>query len=153
MKKYFKDFTISSYFNVISIILILVSMILAISSSSNVGYAIDELGWIIFFSILSIVLILSSFYLGYKFNNNLISFVPLLISVILLGLCFMFVLNSRTYLIGTLWVTKLDQSNSNAVNAMNTGAPSFIMYLVSMVLITITSFFNIKKENKKTQTM
>ncbi len=149
MKNFLKNLTIPSYMSLVSVILILVSLILGIISSSYVGYNIPELGWVIAFSILSILLILSSLYLGEKHENHLISYLPMLVAVVLLGLCFLFVLKNRTYLIGTLWVTKLDQSNPNAVGAMNAGAPSFILYFASMILLSIASFFDIKKKSKE----
>ena len=44
---------------------------------------------------------------------------------------------------GTLWFTKLDRSNQYAVAAMNTGAPAFIMYFLSMIILTVGSFFDL----------
>ncbi len=149
MKNFLKNLTIPSYLSLASVVLIVVSLILSIVSSNYVGYGIPELGWVIAFSILAILLILSSLYLGEKYENHLLSYLPMLVAVILLGLCFLFVLKNRTYLIGTLWVTKLDQSNPNAVGAMNAGAPSFILYFVGMILLSIASFFDIKKKSSK----
>lgn len=49
---------------------------------------------------------------------------------------------------GTLWFTKLDESNQYAVAARNTGVPSFIMYFISMVILSVASFFNLAKNDK-----
>ena len=98
--------------------------------------------------IIAILAIVGSYFLSLKFGNKLISYLPLLVAGVLAGLCFIFVLNARTYLIGTLWVTQLDLSNPYAVAAMNTGAPAFIMYCVSMVILAVGSFFNIIPEKK-----
>ena len=62
-----------------------------------------------------------------------LSYAPLLVAMVLSRICFTFVISSRTYLMGTLWFTKLDESNQYAVAARNTGVPSFIMYFISMV--------------------
>lgn len=139
---------ISCYINVVAALLILVSMFLTIASSTNIGFSIDELGYIIAFSIIAILAIAGSYFLSLKFGNKLVSYLPLLVAAVLSGLCFIFVLNARTYLIGTLWVTQLDLSNPYAVAAMNTGAPAFIMYCVSMVILAVGSFFNIIPEKK-----
>lgn len=139
---------ISCYINVVAALLILVSMFLTIASSTNIGFSIDELGYIIAFSIIAILAIAGSYFLSLKFGNNLLSYLPLLLAAVLAGLCFIFVLNARTYLIGTLWVTQLDLSNPYAVAAMNTGAPAFIMYCISMVILAVGSFFNIIPEKK-----
>lgn len=146
---FLKKFGISCYINVVAAILILVSMILSIISSTNIGFAIDELGYVIAFSIISLLGIVSSYFIAKKFGNNLLSYVPLLVAAVLSGICFIFVLNSRTYLIGTLWVTQLDLSNPYAVAAMGTGAPAFIMYCISMVIIAVSAFFNIVPEEKQ----
>ena len=145
---FFKKIGISCYINALAAVLILVSMILAIVSSTNVGFGIDELGYIIAFSIIAILAIVGAFFLSLKFGNKLVSYLPLLVAAILSGFCFIFVLNARTYLIGTLWVTQLDLSNPYAVAAMSTGAPAFIMYGVSMFILAIGSFFNIISEKK-----
>lgn len=139
---------ISCYINVVAALLILVSMFLTIASSTNIGFSIDELGYIIAFSIIAILAIAGSYFLSLKFGNKLVSYLPLLVAAVLSGLCFIFVLNARTYLIGTLWVTQLDLSNPYAVAAMNTGAPAFIMYCISMVILAVGSFFNIIPEKK-----
>lgn len=139
---------ISCYINVVAALLILVSMFLTIASSTNIGFSIDELGYIIAFSIIAILAIAGSYFLSLKFGNKLVSYLPLLAAAVLSGLCFIFVLNARTYLIGTLWVTQLDLSNPYAVAAMNTGAPAFIMYCISMVILAVGSFFNIIPEKK-----
>ncbi len=149
--KFLKKLGIASYIDVFAAVLILVSMFLSISSSNNLGYAIPELGLLITFSIISILGIAASIFLGCKFGNKLYAYLPLLISCVLSGFCFYFVLNSRTYLIGTLWATKLDQSNPYAVSAMGSGAPAFIIYCASMLIIAVSSFFNIVKEEKKTE--
>ena len=145
---FLKKLGISCYINAVAALLILVSMFLTIASSMNVGFSIDELGYIIAFSIIAILAIVGSYFLSLKFGNKLISYLPLLVAGVLAGLCFIFVLNARTYLIGTLWVTQLDLSNPYAVAAMNTGAPAFIMYCVSMVILAVGSFFNIIPEKK-----
>ena len=136
------------YISLIALVLIFVSMILAISSSTNLGYSIDELPLIVTFSIISILCIIGSALLSFKLKNNALAYVPLLVDMILSGICFMFVISSRTYLMGTLWFTKLDESNQYAVAAMNTGAPSFVMYFISMVILSIASFFNLSKNDK-----
>lgn len=146
---FLKKFGIATYINVIAAVLIFVSMILTIVSSSNIGFSIDQLGMIIAFSIIAILALAASYFVAKKFGNGLISYLPLLVAAVLSGVCFIFVLNSRTYLIGTLWVTQLDLSNQYAVAAMNTGAPAFIMYCVSMVAIAVGAFFNVVPEKKE----
>ena len=102
---------------------------------------------IVTFSIISIICIIGSALLSFKFKNNALSYAPLLVAMVLSGICFTFVISSRTYLMGTLWFTKLDESNQYAVAAMNTGAPSFVMYFISMVVLSIASFFNLSKND------
>ena len=77
-----------------------------------------------------------------------LSYAPLLVAMVLSRICFTFVISSRTYLMGTLWFTKLDESNQYAVAARNTGVPSFIMYFISMVVLSVASFFNLAKNDK-----
>ena len=136
------------YISLIALVLIFVSMILAISSSTNLGYSIDELPLIVTFSIISIICIIGSALLSFKFKNNALSYAPLLVAMVLSGICFTFVISSRTYLMGTLWFTKIDESNQYAVAARNTGVPSFIMYFISMVVLSVASFFNLAKNDK-----
>ena len=57
------------YISLIALVLIFVSMILAISSSTNLGYSIDELPLIVTFSIISILCIIGSALLSFKFKN------------------------------------------------------------------------------------
>ncbi len=138
-----KKLGIGYFISLGALVLILISMFLSIASSSNLGFSIDELPLIIVFSILAILCIIGSGFLTLKFKNNPLSYLPLLVAAVLAGVCFIYVINSRTYLMGTLWFTKLDQSNQYAVAAMNTGAPAFIMYFLSMIILTVASFFNL----------
>lgn len=143
-----KKLGVGFYISLVALVLILVSMFLSIASSSNLGFSIDELPLIITFSIVSVLCILLSGFLATKKKNNLLCYLPLLVAAVLSGICFIFVLDSRTYLMGTLWFTKLDQSNQYAVNAMNTGAPAFVMYFLSMIVLTVASFFNVHNTKK-----
>ena len=128
----------------------LVAMILSIISSNCVGFEISELPIVIVLSIVGFVLIILAIFMGKKHRNSFLSvYLPLLISAICFGVCFIFVLQARSYLIGTLWATQLDASNPDAVAAMNTGAPSFIMFVVSMVIIAVSSFFDFTKGKKE----
>lgn len=139
---------ISCYINVVAALLILVSMFLTIASSTNIGFSIDELGYIIAFSIIAILAIAGSYFLSLKFGNKLVSYLPLLVAAVLSGLCFIFVLNARTYLIGTLWVTQLDLSNPYADAVHNEGRSTCIHSSNSMVILAVGSFFNIIPEKK-----
>ena len=55
------------------------------------------------------------------------------------------VMASRAELVGTLWVTALDSVNPMANRAMNTGFPSFVIYVVSAVLFTVSAFMKDKE--------
>ena len=144
--KFIKKLGIASYVNLASAILVLTSMILTIISSSFLGYEISQLGLIIAFSIIAIICLLGSIALSLKFGNHYISYIPMLAAAVLSGICFYFVINSRTYLIGTIWATSLDRTNEYAVGAMGTGGPAFIIYCATMIVIAIGSFFNLTKE-------
>lgn len=143
-----KKLGVGYYISLVALVLILVSMFLSIASSSNLGFSIDELPLIVTFSVISILCILLTGFLATKMNNSFVCYLPLLVAAVLSGICFIYVLDSRTYLMGTLWFTKLDQSNQYAVSAMNTGAPAFVMYFVSMIVLAVASFFNLYKTEK-----
>lgn len=146
--KFIKNLSIASYVNLASAILILASMILTIISSSFLGYEISQLGLIIGFSIVAAICLLGSIALSLKFGNHFVSYIPMLVAAVLSGVCFYFVINSRTYLIGTVWATSLDRTNEYAVGAMGTGGPAFIIYCATMIVIAAGSFFNLTKEVK-----
>lgn len=143
-----KKLGVGYYISLVALVLILVSMFLSIASSSNLGFSIDELPLIVTFSVISVLCILLTGFLATKMNNSFVCYLPLLVAAVLSGICFIYVLDSRTYLMGTLWFTKLDQSNRYAVSAMNTGAPAFVMYFVSMIVLAVASFFNLYKTEK-----
>lgn len=143
-----KKLGVGYYISLVALVLILVSMFLSIASSSNLGFSIDELPLIVTFSVISVLCILLTGFLATKMNNSFVCYLPLLVAAVLSGICFIYVLDSRTYLMGTLWFTKLDQSNQYAVSAMNTGAPAFVMYFVSMIVLAVASFFNLYKTEK-----
>lgn len=146
---FLKKLGISSYINIVCALVIFVSMILSIVSSSNLGYEIPSLWAVILMSIIGIIGIVASTLLSMKIGNKFVAYLPALVTAILSGICFFFVINARTELIGTVWVSHLDDSNPYAVGAINTGAPAFIMYCASMILIAIGSFFNLAKEEQK----
>ena len=113
------------------------------------GFQINELPFIVILSLVGLALAILPVFTGKKHGNSFLSvYLPLLVSAVAFGVCFIFVLQARSYLIGTLWATQLDASNPDAVAAMNTGAPSFIMFVVSMVIITVSSFFSFTKGEK-----
>ncbi len=146
--KFLKKLGIASFIDIAAAILLLVSMILTIISSSCLGYEIAYLNLVIIFSIISIVCLFGSIALSKFFGNKLYSYIPMLIACVLSGLCFYFVINSRTYLIGTVWATSLDRTNEYAVKAMGTGGPAFIIYCAVMLVIAAAAFFNLVRENK-----
>ena len=71
---FLKKLGVSCYINAVAALLILVSMFLTIASSMNVGFSIDELGYVIAFSIIAILAIVGSYFLSLKFGNKLISY-------------------------------------------------------------------------------
>ncbi len=152
IKKFFRLGT-GAYISLLGAIVGLVAMVFAILSSNCNGYAINEIGMIIAFSIIAILLVFVSIFFSKKHGNSFwLVYLPLLISAILFGICFIVVLNARSYLIGTLWATQLDAGNPDAVAAMNTGAPSFIMFVISMLITTVGSFFSfVSKKNIKVE--
>ncbi len=149
--KFFKKLGIASFIDVIAAILILVSMILTIVSSSCLGYEISKLNLVVVFSIVVIICLFASIALSAFFGNKLYSYLPMLVACVLSGLCFYFVIDARTYLIGTIWVTSLDSTNEYAVKAMGTGGPAFIMYCATMLIIAVAAFFNLVRNNKKVE--
>ena len=58
---FLKKLGVSCYINAVAALLILVSMFLTIASSMNVGFSIDELGYVIAFSIIAILAIVGSY--------------------------------------------------------------------------------------------
>lgn len=147
--KFIKKLNVGSFIDLGAAILLFISMIFSICSSSCLGYEIPHLGIVVVFSIIAIICLLGSVLLSLKFGNKLYTYLPMLIATVLSGLCFYFVINSRTYLIGTVWATSLDRTNEYAVKAMSTGAPAFIIYCATMLLIAAASFFSLVKEDKK----
>ena len=149
--KFLKKFGVASFIDVAAALLILVSMILTIVSSSCLGYEISKLNLVIVFSIVAIICLIASVIMSAFFGNKLYSYIPMLIACVLSGLCFYFVIDARTYLIGTVWVTSLDRTNEYAVKAMGTGAPAFIMYCATMLIVAVAAFFNLVRDEKKVE--
>ena len=145
----FLNLAVGGYIALFGALIGIVAMILSIVSSNCLGFQINELPFIVILSLVGLALAILPIFTGKKHGNSFLSvYLPLLVSAVAFGVCFVFVLQARSYLIGTLWATQLDASNPDAVAAMNTGAPSFIMFVVSMVIITVSSFFSFTKGEK-----
>lgn len=147
MFQFIKKQGVAFYVQSCTAIIALIAMIFGIASSSAMGFSIENIGGIITASVISIVLIVAAIVLAQRFGNKLYVYGALFVSLFLIGICFMLMIMGRTYLIGTVWFTPLDASNPIAVQAMNTGATSFILYLIAIVICATGSFFKIVKEN------
>lgn len=136
---------VGGYIATVGVILGFIGFIFACVSNTYLGYNIDEMAWIVVLSLISVALFIFAAFMGNKRGNDFLTvYLPLLIAGVLFGVCFIFVINARSYLMGTLWFTQLDVDNPDAVGAMNTGAPSFILFFISMVVIAVSGFFNFK---------
>lgn len=127
-------------------VIALVALILAAVSSATLGYAIDGIGFVIAGSIIGILLIAGGIYLANRFENRLYTYATFVVAMVLFCICFTLVIMSRTYLMGTLWVTALDSTNALAVSAMNTGAASFVLYALAMIACVVGGFFKVSKQ-------
>ena len=149
MKKFLNNLTSAKILNIVAIITIFVAMIVAIVSNNVKGYGIYQFGVVITFSVIALLVLAFSVGFADRFKKSYIVDLCLFVSMIFMMICFALVINSRTELIGTLWITALDSVNPLAVSAMNTGTTSFVLYLVSALLILVSSFFSFKKLETK----
>lgn len=146
--KTLKNCSVAFYLIAVAFVAILVAFIGAIVSNGVVGYSIASFGWVIVLSLAAIFGTVLSCVLSQKVNNSLLSYIGLIVSIVACGVCFAIILMARAELVGTLWITALDSVNPLAVAAMNSGATSFIAYVIAMIMLVIAAFFPIvKKEN------
>lgn len=145
MKKFINNLTFAKILNIVTALLIFVAIIITSVSNSVRGYGINYFGLVITFSVIAFLAVALSAIFADKFKKSYIVDIALFISMVFMMVCFALVINSRTELIGTLWITALDSVNPLAVSAMNTGTASFVLYLLSALLILVSSFFNFKK--------
>lgn len=145
MKKIINNLTVAKILDAVAALLILVAIIVTSVSNSVRGYNISYFPFIIVLSIVSLLVIVLSIIFEEKIKYTYTIEAALLVCMVFSIICFALVINSRTDLIGTLWITALDSVNPLAVKAMNTGTAGFVLYLVSALLILISSFFSFKK--------
>ncbi len=152
MLNFIKKQGIAVYISAFAALLALIAMIFALVSSSVVGYTISGIAWVVVLTILTILLVASLPILTAKVKIPGFPYIGLLLSVVLTIACFGIIISARAYLVGTLWVTNLDSTNSLAVQAMNTATVAFVLYLLSAVLLVVASFFKADRTVKVEQT-
>lgn len=147
MLELFKKQGPAAYFAVGAGLLSIVGMILALISSGMQGYGITNIAWIVFATIVTIVLIVVAIALANRQGNTSICYLCLLVPTVLCGVCFFLILSARVYLIGTLLLTPIDANNPVAIRAMDTAVAGFAMYLIALIALVVSGFFNITRKN------
>lgn len=144
--EFIKKQGIAAYVAVGSALVAFVAMILAAVSSGVRGYAVEGLAWVIVCTVLTVVLVAGAIFLANKYGNKFYAHICLLVAMVLCAVCGFIVVQARTELVGTLWITVLDSVNPLAVSAMNSGASSFIMYFIAMIGFMVSGCFNLCKK-------
>ena len=143
-----KKLSIGSFISVFAAVVILVGFILGIVTNAVQGYPVNAFAGFVVAEIGAILLIGGSIFLSFRRGNKLACYLPLFVATVCAGIGFALVIASRTELVGTLWVTALDSTNPLAVKAMNTGTVSFVCNIVAMLLLVVSGFFPLAKEDK-----
>ena len=144
MKELLKKLTIRNYIQIVVFISLLVAFILSLVSNAVFGYAIQNFALVVVCSIAALLVVAGCVCLKLFSKEFIADFLGIAV-VVLAIVAGIIVMASRAELVGTLWVTALDSVNPMANRAMNTGFPSFVIYVVSAVLFTVSAFMKDKE--------
>ncbi len=122
---------------ILPILLIGAAEILAIiSSHQTTSYAITELVTVEALSEVAIWLLIAAYVLSFFIKGKIYSIV---FDVVRLGVvamlcyCFYTVISERADLMGYVWFSDLESGNQTAVNALNYGVASGVLYVVGII--------------------
>lgn len=147
MKNFFRRISLSSYLSLASLLTSCLAVIFVCLASLG-SYPIAHLPLVIVFSLLAI---LASFFPAFaeaKGFSSLFRDLATWISIIALSLSLAITIYGRSELMGFVWFSNLMSGNAVARNALNLALVGWIFYLLSLVLLILSSGFSSRKEKE-----
>lgn len=146
MMDFIKRQKIMFYLSAVAVVLTLVGIITLGVSNSVQGYALSDGGMLIAFGIISLLLIAAGAYLNDRFGSfHWITTAVYVVAVVLLAICFGFVLAGRVDLAASLF--SYDSVNKVGWSAFTPSVVSMVTFLVSAICLAVGAFFKQDAKN------
>lgn len=145
MKNILSKISLGGYVLCVGALLSLVAMIVAIVSCSPAGFAIVQLPVVIIFSLLAFVLLVASVVLSALKKDGLIPTILVIGAVVLLSFTLFNMIDGKEDVLGTVMFSDLEKGHAPTEFACYVGFASMIIYLVTIIVTALGSFFSLAK--------
>lgn len=141
---FLKKRSISTYIIALSAILSIIGFILFLVSNATPGYAMINSVMFIVFGVIAFVALGAAVYVSDRFGAKPWVIAIMLLALVLMCVCFGFILLNRVEVVASL--SSFDKGNMIAASALNTAIASIVLYLISVIAVTVSSFMKMGKK-------
>lgn len=147
MKNLLKKVSLPSYLSCASVLTSLLALLFVLIASSG-AYPIAHMAIVIVLSVLAIVTSLFAIFADIKELPTLFHDLATWVAILALSLALAITISGRSELMGFVWFSDLMSGNAVAKSALNLALVGWIFYLLSLVLLIVSSGFASRKETE-----
>lgn len=142
-----KKLSAPAYLLCVSAVAALVGLIVAVVSCSGEGFGMSQMPMIVFLTIVAIFLAVGALYLAGKNGDGMVTSVIVLAMVVALSFCIFQLVLGKSDVFGTVIFSDLEKGYAPAERASYLGIVSIVIYIVAVLISSVSAFFRFSKNN------
>ena len=144
--KNLKNVSVPAYLFPIAAVASVIALIVAFVSCTGEGFGMASLPLVAALTMIAVLLGFGTVYFTARKGDKILSTACAFLMVVSLSFCVYLMIYGKADVFGTVLFSDLEKGYAPAERASNLGLASIVIYLISLLLIMVASFFRLNKK-------